>query len=97
MEIQMNHQHTEAPCFLCEQPATFTEREYGKFRYYSCADKDCGDYEISDTARRKLAGAEQRKRTLRAEAKDCKEQGGYLAIWVDSDEVIRGHRNGNRY
>ena len=48
-------EHYKQPCPLCGSPAQYCLADYRKKRQYTCP--ECTDFQITDTAERKLEGA----------------------------------------
>lgn len=51
-------------CFLCGKPAVCTDTDHGNRKLYRCSNPNCGDYEISVTAMRRLENSAGHKEDL---------------------------------
>jgi hypothetical protein len=51
-------------CFLCGKPAARADTDAGNRKLYRCSNPDCGDYEISVTAMRRLENSVGHKEDL---------------------------------
>lgn len=54
----------DTDCFLCGKPAVRTDTDAGNRKVYRCSNLDCGDYEISVTAMRRLENSAGHKEDL---------------------------------
>lgn len=84
----------EANCFLCETPTHYFEFDGGKRRHYACTGVKCGEYIITDTARRRLDVPHAGSWRLDAAglARKVSNEERLLEIWVNpSTHVLETH------
>jgi ssDNA-binding Zn-finger/Zn-ribbon topoisomerase 1 len=73
-------------CFLCGKPTVCTETDAGNRSFYRCSNPECGEYEISVAAMRRVESATGHKEQLMQ----------YVCAYRDTDkfvEVIVGPDN----
>lgn len=90
----MTEEVTCGPCFLCEQLSEYYEFDGDKRRHYRCIGAMCGEYVITDTARRRLEvthAASWRKQAA-ALATRVSDEAKILEIWVNpSTRILETH------
>lgn len=84
--MAQNQIHTT--CFLCGQPATCGDTDFGNRKFYQCSAADCGDYEISVTALRRLENATSHKEQLKQLAHGYRGTDKLVEIVVGADNQI---------
>lgn len=90
----MGREIVEAVCFLCEAPSQYYEFDGGKRRHYRCTATQCGEYVITDTARRWLE--REHAKSWRAQigglASKVSDESRILEIWVNPEtKVLETH------
>ncbi|SRR5712691_12396993 len=81
----MPRQIISSACFLCGSAAEYFEFDYGKRRQYQCRGESCGEYVITDTARRRLdvPHAGPWRKQAAALAKRLSNERQILEIWMN--------------
>jgi hypothetical protein len=74
-------------CFLCGSSSIFYEFDGSKRRHYRCTGATCGEYVITDTARRRLdvPHACNWRKDAAALARRTSDEARILEIWVNPD------------
>jgi ssDNA-binding Zn-finger/Zn-ribbon topoisomerase 1 len=79
---------TDTTCFLCGSPAVATDTDRGNRKLYRCSNSDCGDYEISRTAMRRLENSAGHKADLVERVHSYRGSGKLLEIIVGPDNQV---------
>lgn len=90
----MAREHFSGPCFLCESPSVYYEFDGNKRRHYRCSGSECGEYIVTDTARRRLGVPHARSWRLRAAAltKRQSNEQQIVELWVNPEtRVLETH------
>lgn len=90
----MYHKHLSEPCFLCESPSLFYELDVGKRRHCRCSGSDCGEYIVTDTARRRIGVPHAKSWRLQAAAfvKRLSSEQQIVELWVNPvTKVLETH------
>ena len=75
-------------CFLCGKPAVCTDTDAGNRKLYRCSNVNCGDYEISMTAMRRLENSAGHKEDLMQLVRSYSGTGKLVEIIVGSDNQV---------
>lgn len=78
-----------ATCVLCGHPAEESSTDHGNRTYVACSSATCGDYEISNSAARKLAESPERKSVLSEMAARANCEGKILDISIATDGLMQ--------
>jgi len=84
----MTSQELESECFLCGSDAVYRETDYANRRFYSCKNQECGEYEISRTAMKRLERNSEFKEKAMPKAKECRETDKILEIIVTAHNEV---------
>jgi len=84
----MSNQSISDSCFLCEFDSTYRRTDFGNRRAYKCSNPDCGEYEITNSAMERLAGADEFKEKAMQKAKACRDTEKILEIVVSSNQEV---------
>lgn len=79
----------DAACALCSEPAKAQATDHGNRIYFSCTNRNCGDYEISKRAARELGDNAERKRTLCEMVLRANQDGHIHEIFIASDGALQ--------
>ncbi|MCG7552088.1 hypothetical protein [Pseudoalteromonas sp. Of11M-6] len=75
-------------CLLCSEPSTYVETDHGNRRHYICSGVECGEYEVSLSAIKRVSQNEVSKMDLTHLTKEAKSKGLLLEIIVGSNNEI---------
>jgi hypothetical protein len=78
----------DTPCFLCGTAAACGDTDHGNRKFYQCSAEDCGDYEISVAAIRKLKGATSHRQQLKRVAHGHRGADTFVEIFVGADTLV---------
>jgi hypothetical protein len=84
----MEQNQVEKPCFLCGQRAMCRDTDYGNRKSYQCSAGDCGDYEISAAALRRLENSISHREQLKHFVHDHQETEKFVEIIVGADNQV---------
>jgi len=84
----MSNQSFDDACFLCGQDSTYRHTDAANRRAYNCSNPDCGEYEISTRAMRRLENADDIKKEAMQKAKACRDTDMILVIEVSDDDAL---------
>ena len=90
----MGREIVQANCALCGMPTEYFEFDGGKRRHYACNGVNCGEYIITDTAKRRLdvAHAASWRKQAAALAGKLSNEERIMEIWVNpSTHVLETH------
>jgi hypothetical protein len=90
----MSREILDGPCFLCQTQTQYYEFDGNKRRHYDCPANECGEYIITDMARRRLDWPHMTStRSVASEwanARTTAEK--VLEIWINpSTKELEGH------
>lgn len=77
-------------CFLCGAEATCTDTDAGNRKFYQCTNPQCGDYEISRAAMRRMENVTAHKQQAMEQARMCRGTDKFLEIIVGTDSEVVG-------
>lgn len=80
----MHGSTSQQPCFLCRSAAERTDIPWEQGSLYRCSNGACGDYFLSDMARKEIEIATLDHKSLSDEARRAKAIGQYLCIRLDA-------------
>jgi hypothetical protein len=86
----MSAESITTSCFLCGSESSCRDTDAGNRKFYQCSNQDCGDYEISRTAMKRMEQSPGHKQQAMRQAKAYRGTDDTLEIFVDSDNQIVG-------
>jgi predicted RNA-binding Zn-ribbon protein involved in translation (DUF1610 family) len=77
-----------ANCFLCGAEAICTDTDAGNRKFFQCTNPECGDYEISRTAMRRMEDAPTHKQQAMRQAHMYRGTDKFVEIIVGPDSQV---------
>jgi hypothetical protein len=78
----------DTPCFLCGTAAACGDTDHGNRKFYQCSAEDCGDYEISVAALRRLKSAASHRQQLKRLVHGHRCNDRFVEIIVGADDQV---------
>jgi hypothetical protein len=77
-------------CFFCDAESTCTDTDAGNRKFFQCTNPQCGDYEISLRAMRRMEDAPTHKRQAMEQAQMYRGTDKFVEFVVGPDNQVVG-------